>query len=554
MKSLPLAFCLAVVFAACSGGPRTIDGQPLRSVALPDLSRLDKNVQTQAQGLYASLTSKIEDRNTPPDELAKAYGQMGMLLMAAEYFEAAEPCFLNAQALAPSDVHWPYYLGHLYQGKGDQKKAAESFKRALQLRPDELATLVHLGRLTLDQGQPDEAEALFTKALSLPPRAVAVLAGLGQVALAKQDYPRAVTYFEEALALDPESVSIHSPLAMAYRNLGEVSKAEAHLKLWRNRDILVPDPLKQELDLLLESGLSYELRGIRAFEAQDWPAAVGFFRKGVELTPGTTQLGRSLRHKLGTALFLNGDVAGAQQLFEEVVRLAPEGRDESSAKAHYSLGVLAASTGQGSEAIERFSRAVEYQPNYVEAYQGLGDALRRAGRVEESLRPYKQALDVSPRATQARFGHAMALIKLRRYQEARAWLSEAVKLQPDQPLFAHTLARVLAASPDPRARDGEQSMALVQELFKSDKSTDLGETMAMALAELGEYEKAAAIQRGVMAAAEKAGLQESVRRMTVNLKLYERRQPCRTPWQDDDPVHNPGPPVSAPPLRPTRSS
>ena len=447
-----------------------------------------------------------------------------------------------------------YYLGHLYQGKGDSKKAAEGFRRALQLRPDELATLVHLGRLTLDQGQPDEAETLFTKALSVPPRSVAALAGMGQAALAKQDYQRAVTYLEEAISLDPESVSIHSPLAMAYRGLGDINKAETHLKHWRNRDILVPDPLKQELDLLLESGLSYELRGIRAFEANDWTAAAGFFRKGVELTPGTTQLGRSLRHKLGTALYLSGDVAGARKHFEEVVQLAPTGRDESTAKAYYSLAVLDASTGRGQEAIAQFSRAVEYQPNYVEAYQGLGDALRRAGRVEASLKPYKLAIDINPRSVQARLGYAMALIKLRRYQEARDWLSEAMTLQPDQPVLAHTLARLLAAAPDGRARDGERSMALIQELFKTNKSTDLGETMAMALAELGEYDKAAAIQRGVMAAAEKAGLQDVVRRMAVNLRLYERHQPCRTPWQDDDPVHKPGPPITAPPLQPSRPS
>jgi tetratricopeptide (TPR) repeat protein len=543
-----------LVSTACSGGPTTSDGQPLRPVSLPDLSRLDKNVQAQAHKLYESLTRKIEDRDASSAELARSYGEMGMLLMAAEFFEAAEPCLLNAQALASTDVRWPYYLGHVYKSTGDSKKAAEYFQRALQLKPDELATLVHLGRLSLDLGQPDAAEALFTKAVSLPPRSVAALAGLGQAALAKQEYARAVTHLEEALSLDPESVSIHSPLAMAYRGLGDLGKAEAHLKQWRNRDILVPDPLKQDLDLLLESGLSYELRGIRAFEANEWAAAVGFFRKGVELTPGTTQLGRSLRHKLGTALFLNGDVEGARKQFDEVVRLAPEGRDESTAKAHYSLGVLAASTGRGDEAIERFSRAVEYQPNYVEAYQGLADALRRAGRVEASLPNYELALKINPRATPARLGYALALVRLRRYAAARDWLNEAMTLQPDQPVFAHTLARLLAAAPDRRVRDGERAVALVQELFKSNKTTDLGETMAMALAEVGEYGQAAAIQRGVMAAAEKAGLQDAVRRMTVNLRLYERHQPCRTPWQDDDPVHSPGPPITSPPLQPSRPS
>jgi hypothetical protein len=54
------------------------------------------------------------------------------------------------------------------------------------------------------------------------------------------------------------------------------------------------------------------------------------------------------------------------------------------------------------------------------------------------------------------------------------------------------------------------------------------------LAELGEFVEAAAIQRGVMAAASDAGLHDAVRRMTGNLRLYERRQPCRTAWRPDE--------------------
>ena len=39
-----------------------------------------------------------------------------------------------------------------------------------------------------------------------------------------------------------------APLAMAYRGLGDLHKAEPHLRQWRNTDILLPDPLQQELD------------------------------------------------------------------------------------------------------------------------------------------------------------------------------------------------------------------------------------------------------------------------------------------------------------------
>jgi hypothetical protein len=78
----------------------------------------------------------------------------------------------------------------------------------------------------------------------------------------------------------------------------------------------------------------------------------------------------------------------------------------------------------------------------------------------------------------------------------------------------------------------------------------LGETMAMALAQQGQFAEAAEIQRGVIAAAERAGLTQDVRRMTGNLRRYERGEPCRTPWSDDDQVHVPAMFAPAAPVSP----
>jgi tetratricopeptide (TPR) repeat protein len=486
------------------------------------------------------------------DELGNAYGEYAILLQAAEYYEAAEPAYLNAQDLMPRDMRWPYYLGHLYKSIGQTEKSIQSFERSLDRNPSEIATLIWLGRLYLEQGKPDVAERMFERAAQLPPRNVATMAGLGQAALARRDYQRAVTVLEEALAFDPSAASIHSPLANAYRGLGDTTKAEEHLKLWRNTDLLVPDQLRADLDMSIESGLAYELRGVRALEARDFKAAEGAFRKGVELTPANTPLGRSLRHKLGTALVLQGDVKGAMARFEDVAKLAPaEGLDEASAKANYSLGVVLASSGQTAPAIQRLTAAVKYNPNYTEALMALGDTLRRTGRFDASLKPYSDVVRINPRAAEARFAYAMALVRLRRYRDAKAWLEESARIQPDRPELSHTLARLLAAAPDDMVRDGARAMALVQELMKTSKTTVVGETMAMALAETGQFGDAADVQRGVLAAAEQAGMARDVRRMTANLRLYERRQACRTPWPDDDPAFVPAMFASAEPTAPT---
>ena len=536
------ALSVLLVAAGCRGWV----GRDLVAPPLPDLSRVDRGVQAQVRERYETLTRAMDSR-AGASGLAAAFGRYGMVLQAAEYDDVAEPCYLNAQRLEPDEIRWPYYLGSLYRSRGETDKAEGAFKRALELRPDDLATLIWLGRLRLDQGRPEAAEPLFTKAYRLAPRTVAVLAGLGRVAVAKRDYAQAVKYFEDALAIDPEAESLHAPLATAYRGIGEPDKAQPHLRQWRNRDIFVPDPLQHELDLLLESALSYELRGVRELEARDWKAAAAFFRKGIALAHDNTPLSRSLHHKLGTALYLTGDLPGAREQFEDVVRQAPPaGVDEATAKAHYSLGVLMASNGQIQPAIPHLLSAVQYQPNYVEAHVALADVLRRSGRGAAALAHYRDAIAINPRQVVARLGYAMALAQLGRHRDARDWLDESARLYADRSDLKIALARLLAASPDERVRDGRRALAIAQQLFNGgEKSTLLGETIAMALAEQGNYAQAIAIQRDVIAAARNAGLTPAAQHMAANLALYEHRQPCRTPWSDDDLVSVPSAAVTS---------
>jgi tetratricopeptide (TPR) repeat protein len=558
-RRAPAALVVALFAAACGGGapattsttapPAASSASPadgLRPVTLPDLTRVDASVQQQMVEREGAIKATLARPGATNAEKAAAFGGLAVLLHAAEYYEAAEPAYLNAQELAPDDARWPHLLHYLHKSRGAPDKAIADLTRVLELAPDDVPALIWLGRLYLDQGQADKAEPLFERAQRNAPGTVAALLGLGQSALARKDYKQAVTVLEEALRVNPAATSLHSPLAMAYRGLGDTARASSHLRQWRNTEVLVADPVRLELDLSLQSGLSFELRGVRALEARDFKAAEGFFREGVKLTDGRTMLGRSLRHKLGTALFFLGDLPGAVAQFRDTVRLAPAtGRDETAAKAHYSLGVLMASAGLGSQAIEHLTSAAAYNPNYVEALQALADALRRQGRVADSMKRYQEALQVNPRSAEARVGYGMALVRLRKYREARTWFEETLATRPDVLDAKQALARLLAAAPDEQVRDGARGLGLVQQIMSAapDRTTALWETFAMALAETGDFTQAASAQRDVLAAVAKAGSAGDVRRVTRNLRLYEQRRPCREPWADDDPAHAPGPPI-----------
>lgn len=501
-------------------------------------------MRRQAQELYDALLQAMKSR-AGDAELADAYGRLAMFLHAAEYLDAALPSYENAAILAPNEASWPYYLALVHTSKGQTREAIGKFQRTLKLAPGDVPAMIRLAQLYIDQGELDSAEPLLKTARAQAADSVPVIAALGQVALARRQYDNAVQYFEEALTIDPGALSLHAPLASAYRGLGRSDRAEAHLKLWRNREIVNPDPRAEQLDLQLQSGLSFELRGLQAMRAQDWNVAVAAFRDGLAVAPPGSASSRSLQHKLGTALYMSGDARGAAREFLAVVRSAPSTRlDEAVARANYSLGVLMMSGGRFREAVNYLEAAVASAPNYGEAHMALGDALRRVGRFDRASKAYQEAVRVDPASAEARFAYAVTLVRLGRYLAAREWLTESLVIHHEQPMLMQALARILAAAPDARARDGRRSLELAQQLARAAQTIDVGETLAMAFAEMGDFFNAVETQKHVMAAAARAGSQEAVTYMAANLRRYERRQPCREPWADGDPVNSPGPPVT----------
>jgi len=527
---------LALVFVLGCGGkpnqPPVKTDAAVRAVELPDISRAAAPVQAQLREQYAALQQQANNPGSPPAALAAAYGEMGRLFMATEFLDQAERCFGNAQALEPNEMRWPYYLGHVARMKNDPARAAALFERALALQADHVPSLVWLAEMRLVEGRADAAEPLLTKALALQPREAAALYRLGRAKLEAQDYAGAAKSLEAALALRPASSSIHYPLALAYRGLGDTTRAEAQMRLRGNVDVPPVDPLMQQVGGLLQNAAAAEVRGAEALGKRQWAEAVTYLRQAIQAAPDNA----FTRLNLGTALFESGDAAGALEQFQAAVRLSPD-----LAKAHYGIGIVMEAAGRDREAIDAFSASVRSDPAALEAHMSLADALRRSGRMEESLPHYAEVIKASPAVSQARFGYAMALVRLRRFGEARDRLADAAKTFPDQPGLSHALARLLAAAPDPRVRDGQQAMAIMQGLLKAQRTLELRQTMAMTLAELGQYEEAANWQREAMTAARQSGREDLMPRLQENLTLYENRQPCRTPWPDDDSVFHPRP-------------
>ncbi len=534
------ALGLAALLAACSAPEETVQGDappPAGAeaaadaaapcgAALPDLGRVGESVRAQIRERHAALPPRGARAGIPAESQAEALGGMGMLLMAAWFTEAAEPCLREAAALAPDDVRWPYYLAQLHRDRGALEESAAFFERALRIRPDDPTTLFWLGDVRLEQGRPEDAEPLFARALSLFPSSLSARYGLARTALLEEDYRRAADLLEEILAREPDIGAAHYPLGMAYRGLGDAARAEEHLRRRENAEIRPADPLMAALDALLDTAGTYESSGLAALDREEWPAAIEQFRQGLARDPDDP----GLRHRLGTALFMTGDVDGAMAEFERVVRTTPD-----YFPSHYSIGVLLQETGRHDAAVERFATALRHRPGDGAAGLRMAISLRRSGDPRGALPYYEAVLRGNPDAAEARFGYAMALVQLGRWREARDRLATAMEAFPNETSFPHALARLLAAAPEPAVRNGRRALTLVEQVMDAEPepTLDLGETMAMTLAELGRFGEAADVQRALIGAAELARMPDAVRRLDANLRRYERGEPCRTPWPAD---------------------
>ncbi len=150
--------------APAAGAPAAATVATLRQpVTLPDLSRMAPAVQRQIRDRDAAIARAAASGSVA--DSAAAFGDMGRLLLAAESLDASARAFERAQALAPGDHRWPYYLGHLSRTSGALAQASAYFERALTLKGGDVPTQLRLAEVYLSDGANDRAARLFEQVL-----------------------------------------------------------------------------------------------------------------------------------------------------------------------------------------------------------------------------------------------------------------------------------------------------------------------------------------------------------------------------------------------------
>ncbi|MDQ2921037.1 MAG: tetratricopeptide repeat protein, partial [Acidobacteriota bacterium] len=526
---LKLAVAVAVIVYFAPGAT-SLTGQtnqgtvipPLRQgllpVQLPDMRSMEPDVREHVTWAQDVLVAAVKDPATPADKLGAVYGVTGQIYQAYSLNSAAKECYLNASRLAPKDFRWVYLLGKLYEREGDARQTIDYYDAARLLRPDYLPVFVSLGNVYLQLNRLDEAEANFRRALESNENIAAAHYGLGQAALSKRSYADAARHLEKAVSLAPEANRLQYALAMAYRGLGKMDQAQSHLALSGTVGVRASDPLLDGLQDLIKGARLHLIRGRTALEARRFSEAADQFRKAVAAQPDSIPA----HFNLAAALTQTGDLRGAVEQFEETLRLDPK-----HANAHYNLGLLLAQANRHDEAIKHLRSAVNAEPTDIHARSLLGQELLKVRRLEEAETELSRIVQSDPNNEDALLGWVTTLLLKKQYGQALEALEKGHEQFPQKGRTSVTLAYLLAASPQYERRDGKRALKLAQAVYETTGSVNHGVLVAMALAELGRCDEAAAWMKRLTNKAAGEGKPDLIEKLKAELSRYERARPCR---------------------------
>jgi tetratricopeptide (TPR) repeat protein len=523
---------LAVALMSACPQPRP-EIRPLPAVDTTDLEPSVRSALSRARAQF----DRVAEGHPKATELGNAYGELAMTYQAQSLVPPAEAAYANARALAPGDKRWPYLLGHLYNDASRVPEAISAFEAALAIDGSDGPILLSLAEAYLQHGDFDQAKAMYTRLESNRDARAAAVAGLGKVALATHQYKMAATYLEDALKLSPGATRLHQPLAMAYRELGDRTKAEQNLRQFDpgGMEPGIVDPMAEALDEKVAASRTLVRRGQRFGRAGRFDLAEPAFQAAVEADPNNADAIANL----GISLANLGRLDEAQRRLAQSLSM-----DDRNALAHFSLGVVLDRQGRDQPAMDQYRQTLDRDPANLQALVYLADAKMRAGLADEAAALYRQALEQSTDSPRMRMSLAMANVKGGHYDQARTILEVGLRAHPGNPEFTNSLARILATAAQPGVRDGPRALQLAKALFDSTHDADVGQTYAMALAETGAFDQAVVLQRETIIVFEHTGGEARRPFLQKNLARYEQRQPAREGWAADDPMFQPRSPAA----------
>ena len=114
-------------------------------------------------------------------------------------------------------------------------------------------------------------------------------------------------------------------------------------------------------------------------------------------------------------------------------------QSSSEAIRNYNQGIEAYQQGHEAEALKKFQRATQLDPNYADAYYNMGSLYYQMKQYEEAREMFQKAVNLNPADGQAKYNLALTFEKLSRIEEAINVLGQ---ISPNDPKYAQAKLKI----------------------------------------------------------------------------------------------------------------
>jgi len=256
-------------------------------------------------------------------------------------------------------------------------------------------------------------------------------------------------------------------------------------------------------------------------QVKTWRDTVTLFERAIAVTEDNY-----IAHKnLAGELLLRGRIDEAERHYREALRIRP-----GWSGALLGWADALAAQGRVGEALGHYEEELRRDPDNTEAAGRYGLALLRVGRFAEARDSLERALAAHGDVAELHAGMALATSQLGDFARAVRHGREALRLDPTLDSAANNLAWILATSPDPRARNPEESIRIMERLLREAERPDPGylDTLAAAYAAAGRFPDAI----GTAVRAEKLAREERRWAMAEQIRVRLARYRGGESWTE----------------------
>ncbi len=326
----------------------------------------------------------------------------------------AQQRLMNATKQDPKSATAWYDLALCQFRMGSDDDALASAKQAVAINSTFSKAVVLVGVVLERKGQATQALTIVEEALRTRPTDVMLLGAKGRAQVASGDFTQGLDTCMAALRLDHSNPELMRYMAEAYLGLGRTGLAK--LALERAMTVYVGDMPKGEGEVGGKPQRQYDVR--MAQGGGSW--------RGVKAEALVREAGLAQVHYLYGRLAMKDAMDGsledwltARDKFRKATEMRPD-----YAEAWNNLGLTLVVARNGDDAEVALNRALELQPQMLEARINLGSAIRvkRLPKIDESKFPDK----ASQNAEKSR-------LEIERAMKAREAFEAAQKQDPRRP-------------------------------------------------------------------------------------------------------------------------